>query len=70
MATQESTLGGGRFSASGSTTAENDTSACIDLCVLGGDCSTVTGNDSWDNAHTSDPSSKGERLGGKPSILV
>jgi hypothetical protein len=52
MDTQESTLGGGRFS----------TFSPTGSCVAGGDCSTTTGNDYWDNAHTFDPSSKGERL--------
>jgi hypothetical protein len=30
----------------------------------------AVGNDSWDNAHTSNPSSRGEGLGGNPSTLV
>jgi hypothetical protein len=58
------------FSTFGSTTAENGASACSDLCVPGRDCSTAARNGSWDNAHTSDPSSKGEKLGGEPSTLV
>jgi hypothetical protein len=63
MATPKSALGGGRFSAFGSTTARNDASTCSDPCILGEDCSTATRNSSWDNAHTSNPSSKGKRLG-------
>jgi hypothetical protein len=70
MATQESTSGDGMFSAFGSTVAGNGASACRDLCTLGKDCSTAVGNGSWDNAHTSDLSSKGERLGRRPSALV
>jgi hypothetical protein len=70
MAIQESTPRGGKFSASGSIVAKNDTSACNNPCTLGKDCSTAARNDSWDNAHTSDPSSKGERLGGEPNTLV
>jgi hypothetical protein len=31
---------------------------------------TITKHGSWDNTHTSDLSSKGERLDGKPSTLV
>jgi hypothetical protein len=46
------------------------TLVCSDPCTPCEDCSTATGNDSWDNAHTSDLSSRGERLGEKPSILV
>jgi hypothetical protein len=67
---QESTPGGGRFSAFDSTLVRNGTSACSDPCVLCRDCSIAAGNSSLDNAHTSDPSSKGERLGGEPSTLV
>jgi len=37
MATLEPTPRGGRFSASGSITAGNDTSTCNDSCALGGD---------------------------------
>jgi hypothetical protein len=70
MATQESTPGGGKFSTFGLIATRNNTSTCNDLCALGGDCSTTAGNGSWDNAHTSDPSSRGERLGGNPSTLV
>jgi hypothetical protein len=70
MATQESTPGGGKLFASGSTIVGNGASACNGMCVGGGDCSITAGNSSWDNAHTSDLSSKGEKLGGEPSILV
>jgi len=70
MATPESTLKGGRFSTFGSITARNSTSACNDPCTPGEDCSTATGNNSWDNAHTSDPSSKGKKLGKEPNTLV
>jgi hypothetical protein len=70
MVTQELTPGGGRFFASSSTAAGNNTSACNDPCTPSEDCSTATGNGSWDNTHTSDPSSKGERLGKELSTLV
>ncbi len=70
MATQESTPGGGRFSASGSIVARNGTSACNDPCVLSENYSTTTGNGSWDKAPTFDSFSRGERLGIKPSALV
>jgi hypothetical protein len=70
MATQESTLGGGKFSASSSTVARNGTLACNNLCALGEDYSIATRNGSWDNAHTSNSSNMGERLGGEPSTLV
>jgi hypothetical protein len=74
MATLESAPGGGMFFTSDSTIVGNGASAYNDPFVPGGDCSTVVGiaigNGSWDNAHTSDSSSKGKRLGGKPSTLV
>ncbi len=70
MATPKSTPKGGKFFVSNSITAGNDTSAYSDLCALGGDYSTTTRNNSWDNAYTSDPSSRGKRLGGEPSTLV
>jgi hypothetical protein len=70
MVAPESASGDARFSASSSTTAGNDTSTCNNPCSLGGDCSTTARNGSWDNAHTSDPSSKGKRLGGELSTLV
>jgi hypothetical protein len=70
MVIPESTLGGGKFSACGSTTVGNNTSAYNDSCAPGKDCSTVVWNGSWDNAHTFDSSSRGKRLGGKPSTLV
>jgi hypothetical protein len=41
-----------------------------DLCVTGRDYSITIRNGSWDNAHTSDPSSRSERLGKEPSTLV
>jgi hypothetical protein len=69
MAILESTLGGGRFFASGSTVARNSALICSNPYVPGKDCSTVFGNGSWDNAHTSDLS-KGKRLGGELSTLV
>jgi hypothetical protein len=70
MAIQELALEGGRFFAFGSIVAENSTLACKDPCSPNGDCSTFVRNSSWDNAHTSDPSSRGEKLGGEPSTLV
>jgi hypothetical protein len=70
MAIHESALGGGRFSASGLTVAKNGALVCNDPCALGEDCSTAAGNGSRDNAHTSDPSNKGDRLGREPSALV
>ncbi len=70
MATQASTPRGGNFFASNSTVAGNDASTCNNLCTLGKDCSTVVGNGSWDNTHTSDLSSTGGRLSKEPSVLV
>jgi hypothetical protein len=70
MATQESALRGGKFSVLGSTVDGNGTLACSDSCAPGEDCSTVFGNGSWDNAHTSGLSSRVERLGKKPSALL
>ncbi len=67
---QASAVGGGRFFASGSTVIGNGASTCSDSCALGEDCSIVTRNGSWGNAHTFDPSSTGERLGKEPSALV
>ncbi len=52
------------------TVAGNDASTCNNLCTLGKDCSTVVGNGSWDNTHTSDLSSTGGRLSKEPSVLV
>jgi len=46
MATPESAPGGGRFSASDSTTVGNDALACSDSCAPIRDCSIVVGNDS------------------------
>jgi hypothetical protein len=62
--------GGGRFFASGSTIIENGALACNDPCTPGEDCSTAARNGSCDNAHTSDPSSRGERPSKEPSALV
>ncbi len=70
MATPESALGGGKFSASNSTIVGNDVLAYNDLCALSGDYSIAVRNSSWDNAHTSDPTSKGKRLGEEPNTLV
>jgi hypothetical protein len=70
MATQESTPGGGRFSTSDSTIVGNDALACSNPCAPSEDCSTAVGNGSWDIAHTSDLSSKGERPGRELSVLV
>jgi hypothetical protein len=66
----ESAPVGGRFSAFGSTTTRNGTSAYNGPCALGGDYLTTAGNGYWDNAHTFDPSSRGKRLGEEPSTLV
>ncbi len=62
MATQESALGGGMFFAFGSTVTGNDALACNDPCAPGEDYLIVVGNGSWDNANTSNPSNRGERL--------
>jgi hypothetical protein len=70
MATQELALGGSRFSAIGLSAAGNDSLAYSDLCALGGGYSIATRNDYWNNAHTSNPSSRGERPGEKPNTLV
>jgi hypothetical protein len=70
MVIQESALGRGRFSTSSLTAIGNGASACNDPCALGRDYSTAVGNGSWDNAHTSNLSSRGERLGGELSTLV
>jgi hypothetical protein len=70
MATLELAPRGGKFFVFDSTTIGNDTSACNNPCALGGDCSTATGNGSWDNTHTSNPFSRGKRLGEEPSTLV
>jgi hypothetical protein len=58
------------FSTFGSTITGNDASTCSDMCALGKDCSTAVGNGYSDNAHTSNPSSRGERLGREQSVLV
>jgi hypothetical protein len=70
MAIQELTPRGGRFFVFGSTVVGNGTSACNGLCATGEDFSIAAKNNYWDNAHTFDPSSRGERLGGKPSTLM
>jgi hypothetical protein len=70
MAIQESTPGGGKFSTSSLIAVGNGALACSNLCIPSKDCSTVVGNSFWDNAHTSNPSSRGERLGGESSTLV
>jgi hypothetical protein len=70
MATQESAPGGGRFFTFGSTVVGNGALACSDPYVPGGDYLITAKNNSWDNAHTFDPSSRGEKLSGEPSILV
>jgi hypothetical protein len=70
MATQESVPGGGKFSASGSIVARNSASSCSDSCAPSEDYSIAAGNGSWDNAHTSDPFSRGERPNKKPNALV
>jgi hypothetical protein len=46
MATQESTLGGGRFSAFGSILVGNGTSAYNGPCIIGRGYSTAVGNSS------------------------
>jgi hypothetical protein len=70
MATPKLALRGGTFSAFDSTTARNNASVCNDPCAPGGDCSIVARNGFWNNTHTSNFSSKGMRLGRKPSTLV
>ncbi len=70
MVIQESAPRGGRFSTSDSIATTNNASACNSSCVANEDYSTAVRNGSLDNAHTSDPSSRSERLGGKPSTLV
>ncbi len=54
----------------GSTIVRNGASTFSDPCISDEDYSTIVGNGSWDNAHTSNPSSRGERLGGEPNTLV
>jgi hypothetical protein len=61
MVIQELAPRGARFSTSGSIVAGNDTPVCSDPCAPSEDFSTVAGNGSWDNAHTFDPSNRGER---------
>ncbi len=63
MVILKSALGGGKFFASGSITIGNGVSTCNDPCAPGEDCSTIARNGSWDNAHRSNPSNMGKRLG-------
>ncbi len=63
-------LRSGRFFASSITVVGNSDLTYNDLCIPHEDFSTSVGNSSWDNAHTSNPFNKGERLGGEPNILV
>jgi hypothetical protein len=70
MANQESALRGGMFSTFGSIVVGNGTLTCSNLSVIGEDCSTTVGTGSWDNAHTSNPSSRGERPSREPSVLM
>jgi hypothetical protein len=70
MVTPKSASRGGKFFASNSITVGNGASTCSDPCAPGGDYSTIIGNSSWDNAYTSDPSSRGKRLDREPSTLV
>jgi hypothetical protein len=70
MAIQELAPRGGKFFACGLTATGNGAFAYNDPCVLHGDCSTIVGNGSRDNAHTSNPSNRGERLGGELSTLL
>jgi hypothetical protein len=58
------------FSTSGSTVTRNDASTYSDSCVLGGHFSIAARNGSWNNVHTSDPSSRGQKMGGESSTLV
>jgi hypothetical protein len=58
MATPEPAPRNGRFFTSSSITTGNDTLVYSDPCTLGGDYSTTVGNNSWINAHTSNPFSK------------
>jgi hypothetical protein len=67
MATQESALRGDTFFTSGSIVVGNGALACNDLCVPNEDYSTVVGNNSWDNAHTSNLFNRGERSGRESS---
>jgi hypothetical protein len=69
MAIQELAPRGGMLFAFGSTVIGNGTSVYNDLCTASEDFSIAVGNGSWDNTHTFDLSSRGERLGG-PSTLM
>jgi hypothetical protein len=69
MTTLESALRGGRFFASSLTTVGNSASTCNDPCVQAGTAQLPMGT-VRETKHTSDPSSKGKRLGGEPSTLV
>jgi len=46
MATQESALGGGRFSTSSLIVVENGTSACSGMCTIGEGYTTIARNGS------------------------
>ncbi len=70
LATQESAPRSDRFSAFDSTVAGNSTSTYSDPCAPSKDYLTAVRNNSWDNAHISDSSSRGERLGKEPNTLV
>jgi hypothetical protein len=70
MVIQELALGGGKFCTFGSNVVGNDTLACSNPCAPGKDYLIAVRNDSWDNAHTFDLSSRGERLHEEPSTLV
>jgi len=70
MATQELAPRGGKFSTFNSIAVGNSASAYSDPCAPSKDCSTVAKNGSKDNAHTSNPFNKGEKLGREPNTLV
>jgi hypothetical protein len=70
MAIKESTPRAGRYPTFDSIVTRNGASACNDSCAPSEDCLTAGGNGSWDNAHTSDPSSRGERPSREPSASV
>jgi hypothetical protein len=70
MTILKSTPKGGRFYASNLITVGNDALACNDPCAPGRDCLIVAEDNSWDNTHTSNLSSKGKRLGRESNTLV
>jgi hypothetical protein len=70
MVIPESAPRGGRFFDFSFITIGNGALACSDSCALGEDCSTAVGDSSWDNTHTSDPFSKGKRLGRERNTLL